>query len=190
MSRRSLRTPGAAALRSSPLLASRPPQDSCPDDGRAVRATSAARVRCVAPVAATTRLWVTILLAVLTPVFTLIGIFWTQRTADRRAERDAALRLQNQRATDEEARLIEVYREVNAAKARAIQTVASSDHVEWQETSRQLDLALFSANMFAPAVVIQSLYAFRRLVNERRSAMTVRAVSAQACRKPCWTCRR
>ena len=58
----------------------------------------------------------TILLAVLTPVFTLIGIFWTQRTADRRAERDAALRLQNQRATDEEARLIEVYREVNAAK--------------------------------------------------------------------------
>jgi hypothetical protein len=90
---------------------------------------------------------VTILLAVLTPVFTLIGIFWTQRTADRRAERDAALRLQNQRATDEEARLIEVYREVNAASARAIQTVASSDHVEWQETSRQLDLALFSANM-------------------------------------------
>lgn len=45
---------------------------------------------------ATTPLWVTILLAVLAPVLTLFGVLWTQRAADRRAEREARLRLDHE----------------------------------------------------------------------------------------------
>ena len=48
---------------------------------------------------ATTPLWVTVLLAVLAPVLTLFGVLWTQRAADRRADREARLRLEHEEET-------------------------------------------------------------------------------------------
>ncbi|WP_337831265.1 hypothetical protein [Pseudonocardia sp. TMWB2A] len=42
---------------------------------------------------ATTPLWVT----VLTPTLTLVGVLWTQRAADRRADRDAERRIEHER---------------------------------------------------------------------------------------------
>lgn len=42
-----------------------------------------------------TPVWVTILVAVIAPVLTLVGVLWTQSKADRRADEDAKLRLEN-----------------------------------------------------------------------------------------------
>lgn len=63
---------------------------------------------------ATTPLWVTVLLAVLTPTLTLAGIFWTQRTADRRAEREADLRLRHERQVSRHEQLNELYVDILA----------------------------------------------------------------------------
>jgi hypothetical protein len=43
----------------------------------------------------TAPLWVTLLLAVLAPVVTLVGVLWTQRAADRRATNELRLRHEN-----------------------------------------------------------------------------------------------
>lgn len=61
---------------------------------------------------ATTPLWATVLLAVLAPFLTLLGVWLTQRASDRRAVREAELRLEAQREQHLADRRFEVYSQV------------------------------------------------------------------------------
>jgi hypothetical protein len=60
-----------------------------------MKAWASAQIRYPRSVTAAAPLWLTVMLALLTPIFTLGGVLWTQYAADRRAAREAALRLDN-----------------------------------------------------------------------------------------------
>ncbi|MBN9739400.1 hypothetical protein PP1_030935 [Pseudonocardia sp. P1] len=71
----------------------------------------------------------TILLAVMTPTLTLAGVLWTQRAADRRAEREAELRVEHERERAMLERVHVVYDDL-LTKANAL-TVAATDRKDF-----------------------------------------------------------